>query len=163
MIESNKDQHLDNEIAAFTDQLLNGETSASLAATSESQELRQLQETIILLKQAVDADQPQADFAKHLRQELAAQWRRQQNGQQRGLLDKVRDGLRALENPRTAGSAALVAALVLMMIVLVFTSPAVSEPLEGTALGDSALLPIVLVIGAFVIGVIAWSIWRKKD
>ena len=69
-------QHPDDELAEFTDQLLEGDAPETLEMTAHDRDLLALQEVIVRLKRAFDAGQPSDIVAGRIRDVLVAEWHR---------------------------------------------------------------------------------------
>ncbi len=123
----------DEELAAVTDALLNGQTSVQFS--DGDQELGMV---IRLIYQTIAPNQPTtADFEQRLTARLISEWDRTYE----------RPRLRLLDHPLMRVAAAAAAVVLILAVVLVLAVPAASRPVTGTALP----LNVVIAVAALAL------------
>ena len=132
---------LDEELAAATDALLNGQEPISFSGENE-----ELAEVVRQLHRVIDPDRPLAtEFERRLTQRLNSEW------------DRVyTPPLRLLDRPlvRVGLAAAVVLVLGAMLLLMTPDSP---EALQGTAIGLNHAAALFVLGGVLVAGtVLAW-------
>ena len=161
----------DDELAEFTDQVLSEDMPESLDAVTQDQELLELQRIVVHMRQAFGADQPDEAMAERIRTNLVREWNRLGPGPGVRMdtvspLDRLSRGLSIRR--LTRGQAYAFSLLVMMVVVgvlVVLLSPDTSTgpTLPGAAQGESGLLPVVLVLGIALAGVLWWLIRRGRS
>ncbi|MEW5871925.1 MAG: hypothetical protein AB1894_21835 [Chloroflexota bacterium] len=171
MVEYNdlKPQRLDDLLAEFTDRLMSMNASEDLPLDSQDQELKALQETVILLKRALADERPSPVMAERIRRSLSVEWKRADRKYQKapGLVDRAKDFLGSLgqsvQHSRQRSFALSFAAVaVLVVLVVLLAAPELVEPITGVAWGSEEWVPAVIILLAlFVLGLL-WLL-RSKD
>ena len=135
---------LDDELAAFTDSLLAGENIPAPAELEElAQVVRQLSAVI------APAEQPGQAFRERLTQRLNREWTLQHERRTRFRYSR-----------RLVQLAAVMAVVLGAMIVLLLDSE--DKPVQGTALGSTS--GVVVIVAVLAVGALAifWFYQRRK-
>lgn len=157
-------RRLDDEFAAFTDRLLSGELSGSKEMSTQDQELRELQETARRLHRSFESARPDSAVAERIHDNLVAEWREaglgtQSDSSRRGWLR----GSVSTRRQRPVYALAMAAAIVLLGILATFLIPATpAASLTGAAGADGKGLWLIFALGIVVVGIVWWSIRRKR-
>jgi len=159
--ETAQDRRIDDELAAFTDQVLARQADDEPQLAPEHEDLRQLQETVLRLKRVRTASQPSPDFAARLRALLKQEWQR--NGprpqpaspQPASLLQKVRRFFES-SRPRMLALQFAAIAVVLLVVALFVTPLSGGAPLTAAAGVGAVLKPVVLVLGLLLALLVIW-------
>jgi hypothetical protein len=167
------DHKLDDQLADFTDQLLNGETPVDLSeGGSDNQILSELLQTVAYLAAAFGEQEVDQEVASRIEKNLLLEWH--QTGEKedhsgfwpwlRGLIDQEKSLYRTNRNRKAAYSLAFVSLTVIIMVVAVSIlmpgSPG-TDHLVGTASGYG--LPLgTLIIFAAVVGLGYLFIRKRK-
>jgi len=162
------DQNLDDQLAAFTDRLLAKEGSEGDLDLSPNPELRELQETLVLMKMAAGDTQPGQDMADRIRNNLVAEWRESGIEKQPvSLWERVRQfspfhktaWQSTVSRQRTFALSFAVALAAVVVAAVFVVSPSTEINLLATAGGQFAFL------GTIVVGIIAGAImlWARRS
>ena len=160
-----EDRRLDDQLAAFTDQILDRNTTGEPELAPEADELRKLQEVVIRLKRAGATNQPSPTFAAKLRAVLNQEWLRSgakpqpARSAQTGFLRKVLQDIGQYferTQPRILALQFAAAAVILLLVGLLIAPPDSGAPLTGTAGLEAVIWPIVLVLGVLAIILVVW-------
>lgn len=153
------DQRLDNQLAEFTDRLLQGAKDVSLS--TQDAELRALQNTVKMLKTAVVDDQPSQEVAGRIGASLQREWQKQHPVRKNDdALASFKQFLRRPGRVAPRTFALGFAAMFVLALVIFYLSPALSSPPTGTAGGSSGLIPLAAIVVVVVVGLI-WF-WRSR-
>lgn len=172
---SNTPQPDDARLAEFADSLLSGHDVEQIEMATDSQELRELQHTVLRLTQAFGTapDQPDPAMAERIRANLIAEWQRSMGrqttstraaGEQKSTLQSWLDRLfpRTLSGRRSY-SMALAGASLVALIVLAFVIT--TQPESGTGASgstDNATLPLLIAAGLVLVGAtVLWFLSRE--
>jgi hypothetical protein len=164
MDERNKDQ----ELVRFTDELLSAEDAGSVDI-SQDPELRSLQETVVLLRQALSDETPDPQMAARIHANLQAHWEdTHSQAQERaeggipfwGNFSEFFQSLfRSRQNRTLAYGLAVV--LVLLFLWVAFLDEEAGAGLKATAGGVDLLYPLLVTGGLLVVVLLVW-LWRSK-
>ncbi|GAP13660.1 hypothetical protein LARV_01415 [Longilinea arvoryzae] len=170
MLEYRPDDHLlDEKLAEFTDQLLNQERGEALPPLAEEENLQQLQETVVQLKQSGLSDHPEVQFSARLFSVLQREWKRfgpkpgpvrnSSSPDQPEPFGQIRNTLRKITE--TWGRQIVFGLTALMLLVLLFLPKDV--PLTGSSGTSTGLLPVEWIVGVFCIGLLIWLLSKKQN
>lgn len=145
---------INEELANFTDSLLDGEKTARFDAPGADRELGRLQETVKAFARLAPGRDPDLVMKNRIRSKLVAEWKA--NGPRvRGAAS----GWRSSGQLRQIYATASVLVIAILVMVVVLVAPAFGEGSPGAAqIGGGAIA--ILLLGA---GVIAFVIWRKQN
>lgn len=161
----------DDELAEFTDQVLSGDMPESLDAATQDQELLELQRVVVHVRQAFGADRPDEAMAERIRSNLVKEWNRIGPGPGVRMdtvspLDRLSRGLglhRLTRGQAYAFSLLVVIVVVGVLVALLSPDTSTGPSLPGAAQGESGLLPLVLVLGIALAGILWWLIRRGQS
>lgn len=141
--------NIDNELAALTDRLLNGED------VSVSENVQDLAEVVRQLQQVIQPDRPPDPvFQERLTQRLKQEWSQRQH------VRHTRPRWRTNHFVRWGALAAAVLGVVLV-IGLLFGGVG-DDPAQGTAAGSLDLVVAVIVLGVVLVGGIMIFWWQQR-
>jgi hypothetical protein len=165
-------QHLDDELARFTDSLLDDRDSEMLEATAQDQELSELQQTAVRLKRAFESDEPDKAMARRIRANLVKEWHDASPGARQGSGSLWQRWQRSLTLPRLASQqvyafSAFIVIMVAGVLILVLspdTSGGGNLPGSAGSLGELPpfVLPVTLVLGVALAGVVGWFVRQRR-
>jgi hypothetical protein len=169
MSEYLEDRRLDDQLADFTDRLLNHESGDNTQSFSQDEALEKLQKTILQLEHASgEGNQPDSQFATRLRTVLLEEWRRTTSGRKtepakgthflQGLSQQFKDLFRVRHTQTLFLRFGMVAVGVL--VLLLFILPVNNGEITGSAGLGSLGWPVIVVFGILCIGII-WLLRRK--
>jgi len=159
--ETTQDRRINDELAAFTDQVLARDASGEPQLAPEHEDLHQLQEMVLRLKRVRTAGRPSPDFAARLRALLNQEWQRNGPRHQPAsppgarFLQKVRRFFEQ-SRPRMLALQFTAIAVVLLLVALFATPLSGDAPLTGAAGVDAVLKPVVLVLGLLLALLVIW-------
>lgn len=163
---SSQPENLDDKLAEFADQVLNGQVSPLAGLDDEDEEMRTLAQTVMRLNEQFDSDQPGSEMAERIKARLITEWHRT-NPVVQTAAPKLRWWQKLLQNrPSSYGQQQVfpfaLAAIVVVVLVAVLLSPlSMDGTLPGTAeMGESALI-IALLLGAVLVGALFWFSRRR--
>jgi hypothetical protein len=154
MNESQDERRRDEELAAFTDALLEGEPEACARPP--------LAGTVERLARTLGPQPVPARLRRRLRQRVAADW----PGLHRPLSQRLRRWLGSLGQPRLRWAYAVAGVLVVVAVAAALLLPADGLEITGTALGQmdaTTLIVIVALVCTLASGLlIAWFLSRRR-
>lgn len=161
---------LDDQLAEFTDQLLAMEAGQEPNIHAQDPELVELQETVILLREAIGGKLPEKQTANRIRANLIVQWNilglGKEDRQKDSWIEKLRQRFRAIPPPKPRNAAlSLVAAAIILAIFVVLLTPELDGDLVGTS-GMAELptwAPIVAVLVLLILALVWWFIRSRKQ
>ena len=165
-----EDQDRDKRLAEFTDKLLSGEVS--IVSSTRDSELRDLENTVVLLKKVLLDEQLSPEMAGRIRQNLAAAWSAthpqvksvpvSRNNWLANLQKRV--DLRALfAGRRTAPQNfawSFATVVVIILAAILWLNPDMGGQ-PGTVLGPGNWLPAILLLIAVGLGLILFFRSRR--
>lgn len=148
-----EEQRRDDELAAFTDALLND-------AQTEEAGRPPLSDTVEMLARALAPQPPPAHLRSRVRRCVSAEWSKPRAT----LGQRLRDLAGPLGQPRYRWAWAAVAALAVVAIAAALILPIGPGQTVGTAVGeiDATALVIILALLAAVGAVAAWIASRRR-
>jgi hypothetical protein len=162
------ENHLDDQLVKFTDRILETERSDGELDLSTQDELRALQETVILLKKGILESEPDQEMADRMRANLVSEWRASRQTEVRETLwERVRRMNPFQRSSWQSSSSArrnlamsfAVAAVIIVIGFIIFSPPLPSgQPAAAFGAGKFVILFVGVVAGLFLI----WTI-RRKD
>ena len=166
-------ENVDNLLAEFADRVIDGKQSEIPEVTTQIEELRDLQEVVVSIKQAFGDRQPDEEMAKRIRANLAAEWRRagldvpavpiwQRLWQQ---IAGDRSTWRSTSARRRSYALVLAgaAAVILLVALPLYLSSPTGETVTGAAGTVDSLIPVIVVLGFVLVGgVVWWMLSRRK-
>jgi hypothetical protein len=156
MNESQDERRRDEELAAFTDALLEGEPEAEACARPP------LVGTVERLARALGPRPVPSRLRRRLRQQIAADWPQLR----RPLGQRLRRWLGSLGQPRLRWAYAVAGVLVVVAVAAALLLPADGLEITGTTLGQmdaTTLLIVVGLVSALALGLlIAWFLSRRR-
>lgn len=160
-----EDRRLDDQLAAFTDQVLDRSAAGEPELVQEADELRKLQEVVLRLKRAGETGQPSPAFAARLRAVLSQEWLRSgaksqparsaQAGFLRRVLQQIEQYFRHTQ-PRILALQFAAVMVVLLLVGLLITAPGSGAPLTGASGLDAAVWPVILFLGVLAVILVVW-------
>ena len=157
-------QHHDDELAEFADRLLASDAPETLEMATKDQELLELQQTALRLERAFGSAQPDQAMAARIWANLKKEWRQHKRDSRASADSQWRRsfGFRRLAR-RQATAFALLAAVVAVVASILLLAPGAptGDTLPGTAEGQSGLLPVIVLLGFALAGVLGWLAWRR--
>lgn len=164
-----ENRRLDDQLANFTDRLLNHESGDKLQLSDQDETLEKLQRTIVQLKYAGGVEaQPDPEFSAHLHAILLEEWRKMEAARKvnpakgqcflQSLSQQFKDLFSVKRSQTLSLRFGIVAIGVLLLLLLVL-------PLDNGAITASAGLgslgwPVIVGLGILCIGII-WFLLRK--
>jgi len=143
----NQEKQLDQELAAFTDSLLEGQPMTGPARPS-------LADTVEMLARTTKPQTLPASLRSKVKQRISTEWDRQHLPLHQRLSSLVPSGRGRRWIPVSVVILALLAIAALII-------PLDTMPTPGTALGDTAVLPIMLLaLAAILVGI--WLVIRHR-
>jgi hypothetical protein len=151
--ELSDEQKLDEQLAAFTDQVLSkDEVVEMMEDSSQQDEFIKLQKAVLRMKSATRQAYPGVDIRERIRNHLLAEWEADKKSKFSGLKDWF--GLQKFPAISLAGG--FVVVLVLGFLLIFWPSPK-DIPLGAAAGGGPAsLMPLFIFIGVSVVAFILW-------
>ena len=152
------DPTMDESLAEFTDRLL--AQDKSIAPEAQDPELRDLEETVVRLKQVITDIEPDPQMASNIKGRLLDEWKKIHRftsapqpaaNQRRTWLDYLNElKWRFAARPRSLalGFAAIAAAALLAILLL---SPTTPGGLMGTAGGSGAYSGLLIALAVFIL------------
>lgn len=163
-------RHLDDLLAEFTDRILSMEEVERVSFSTQDPELRALEETALLLRKVVGVQRPSKALSERIRANLVAEWQgsevsprsRYQTDQRltRNWLHRL--GWRSNLRTRRNLALGLVSIVAILVVAVLFFSPAVGSNLTGTASGQASLIAIILVLVIAAAAVIYWILTSRR-
>lgn len=146
-------QKLDEQLAAFTDQVLSeDEVVEMMEDVTQQDEFIKLQKTVLRMKSATRRAYPGVDTRERIRTHLLAEWKADSKLKVSALKDRL--GLQKFPAITLAGGFALV---VLLGFLFVFWPSPEDMPLGATAGdGPASLIPFFVFMGVAVVAIILW-------
>jgi hypothetical protein len=141
------------ELAAFTDVVLNGEPV-------EGQSRPPLAETVERLALVLERRPPPTRLRQRIRRSVAAEWPRRQPT----LEERLRKLLRALASPRYRWAWATAAGLLILVLVTTLFFPTGVQEITGTVVGDIDPGVVAVALGAslVIVLVVIWIRERRR-
>ncbi|MBN2145779.1 MAG: hypothetical protein JW726_00265 [Anaerolineales bacterium] len=166
------DPRLDEQLASFTDQLLNGTTQGEGWEPEDARlrlYLQKLQQTVVQVHSMIGTMEPDRELNSRIKKQLVSAWYEVKSPPQarsvwqrlRGIFLPEGQGWKSSRGARQAQVLRLAVAAVAILLLLAIFVPGIGSALEGTALGRGGILPIGLLV-ILVIGVGLW-LWRGKS
>jgi len=143
---SKEEQRKDQELASFTDALLNG-------GAVDVGERPPLADTVEMLARVLHPQRPPESLRHRLRQRIAAEWERKEPRPRGRLLPTFR-----LSAGRRIWAG--IAALALLAVLALLTTPYTGEAV-GTATGGSWSIALIAAVALLVGLLIGWAISRR--
>ncbi len=168
--EKHRSPHIDNQLADFTDTLLSKDGEDKVELSTQDQEVRELQETVVRLHRAIGSDAPSKELARRIHTRLADEWKEAELNAsaetfwQRWLkrLFPPRSTWQSSSRRQRRTALAAVATVILIAIILLPFSSYGDSVLTGSAGGDDGLLPAFVVVGGVIGLILLWQSTRKK-
>lgn len=166
MMTETEDKQLDDQLAEFTDRLLEKGEADGPGLSADNQELRVLQETVVSLKKELAHPHPDMAMAARIRAGLVLEWRKlarkRRPGQTRseGWLERIRNIVLGRGQPRMALGFA--AALVVVLIAAWLFIPDLGGNLTGTAGVQGEFAPLLLLASLVVLVILIWLAFRRR-
>jgi hypothetical protein len=165
-----EDHRLDDQLADFTDRLLNHESGDNPQSSTQDEALKKLQETVLQLKRASgEVTQPDPAFAARLRAVLLEEWHKMESGRKaesakgphflQSFSEQFKDLFRVRHTQTLLLRFGMVAVGVL--VLLLFILPINNGEITGSAGLGSLGWPLVVVLGTLCIGII-WYFRRQN-
>jgi hypothetical protein len=163
-------QELDNELAAFVDQLLD-QTSGDKAVfgLASDLEVRKLQEAVLMLNNSLKANQPDPVLSQRIRKNLVKNWTGPISQNNSSFWARLRrrplpeqPAWHSTGNARRTQALRLVFATITILVLVAIFMPKIGTALTGTAINTDSLLPILLVAGVILVAAILWFANRGK-
>lgn len=162
----NAENH-DEELATFTDSLLDGKTDVA-HTTSPDSTLQSLEATVLRINATLGDASPPTDMARRIRANLEKEWQ-QSDMKQPSLISRLVSSLsgnsgwqsRRQRRTFTAGIAVAVLAAFALVFTFALSGGTSGSGLEGTAQGQfplAILLPVVALLG----GLLWWASRRDS-
>jgi hypothetical protein len=143
------DRLQEEHLADFTDRILSDRDEQEWAEVAVNDiELAELEQTVVRMKHAVDAAQPDAATSQRIRAHLLAEWKKPRAAPTFSWF-----------RGRLALAGGLALGIVLVGAGLLFNSSGV--PLTGTAIGSVDGSPFFIVLGLILIIFLLWIERRK--
>ncbi len=162
-------KELDDQLASFTDQLLDHQEAELTETSMQDQQLHELQEMVVRLNNAFGASRPDKATAKRIEAHLVKEWHRFEK--QARPVSLVQSWLQSLISGRQKWhsttkrrhvSALALAAMAVALLVLVF--PLLSqtkETLAGAVSGPQGLIFLLPVLG-LALGGVLWLLLQRR-
>jgi hypothetical protein len=140
------------ELAAFTDVVLNGEPV-------EGQSRPPLAETVERLALVLERRPPPAGLRQRIRRSVAVEWPRRQP-----TLERLRKLLRALASPRYRWAWATAAGLLILVLATTLFFPTGIQEITGTVVGDidPGVVVVALGVSLVIVLVVIWIRARRR-
>jgi hypothetical protein len=150
------DQHLDDELAEFTDRLLSSGDEIKAQKTVNDDSLTELKRTAIRMKTAARMARPSASVSARIRARLLREWKEQSAQPKRLAFFK------ALFEPMSVPRFAMLGGTVILLLlsVVIFIVPTTS-PLPGAAVSVNTWAPLFIFFGIVLIILIFWFDRRR--
>jgi hypothetical protein len=162
-------RHLDDLLAAYTDQLLSGEEPERPAPSIQDRELRGLQEMVLRLWQAFGVDRPGSAMTGRIYENLVAEWH------ETGLENQAKPFWKRPGHPGKSPRSWLPAgdwrrgytlALAVVVVVLVgsvlYFMPDGGGTLPGAARSEGSSALLIITLGVLFGGMVWWLIRRNR-
>jgi hypothetical protein len=169
MTDQNKNEHLDEQLASFTDELLNTKDSRPPQLSADNKELRDLQEIVLLLKRTTEANHPTREAHLDIHDKLTSEFNQLtiEDPKTHSFTTRAVKEFKKLfspyKSPQRRGSFVFVIAITIIIVIAFFISPTVDQSVSGTARWTGDLIPAALVVFVAAIGaIILWNRRRKK-
>lgn len=170
---SNKNRQLDNQLADFTDMLLNQNAGSEIEVESHNQELLELQKTVLRLAHAFEDEAINETVTRRIKSGLLAEWPNTIRGKtkkrtQQPWWERIFSGFpsrKSFRNRRAYGLAYATLAAILIFVVLSIFFPefVTGNHLTGTALGEGIPLQALLTLGIIVVGLVVYWLFQRKN
>ena len=159
----------DDELAAFTDQLIDGNLQIEPDSIEDTDEHRGLKQTIALLHEGTSLDLPDGNTRDSIYSKVTAEWNKTMRAEGKREKKTIKLGLpkvkREIWTPRRQREwAVLIAFAVVIFGAVVVISPYISsggQNLPGTAVGISDFSKVLFLIAAVAAGIALWLVSRK--
>jgi hypothetical protein len=156
-----EDRRLDDRLAEMADKIIDNDSLEHLDLSGLDPEERQLTETIIQLKQAFKASQPDGAMAKRMRSEIMAEWQKSKKDEQPEPKSSRVPKTDWFPRFKLSLAWGIMAAIVLI-IGVVYTIMLPGQITYTAAAGNTLNLDFILLLtGAILIALIVWLIRRK--
>ncbi len=160
-----EDPLLDEQLAEFTDQVLNQAEAETIPTITEEEETLRLQQVIVQLKQAGLDARPDAKFSSHLRAVLQKEWLRfgpkpAVVSDPPGFFHQLKNILEKVFTLNRGREFAFGLAVVVMLLILLLLPE--NAPLGGAAGTKGALRPVELGMGLVCLGLLVWLLMKKN-
>ncbi|MBN2547586.1 MAG: hypothetical protein JXB15_00390 [Anaerolineales bacterium] len=161
-----EDKQLDDQLAEFTDRLLEKGQADRPGFSVDNQELRALEETVVCLKEELVHPLPGVAMAARIQARLVSEWRKAQRSrrpfQDRGesWLDKLRNIWLGPGQRRLA--LGLTTFLVVALVAAWLLIPNVGGNLTGTAGVEGELAPFIIILLLMGLIILIWLALRRR-
>jgi len=149
MTETFDEKQLDDQLAAFTDLVLSNENETTMKASNATDELAELQKTVLRMKSAASKARADSKASARIRSRLMVEWKKEQ--QAKRAADKGFHWNWNMPRLALAGGFA-----VLMLVGIASLLPKGITPLTATAGGLRQWSPFLILAGILVIVIILW-------
>ena len=157
------DRQLDEELAEFTDRILEAGKPEEVGLAEHNPVLRELEKIVLNLQRAWKAVQPDEALDENLRSRIKAEWRGQKSTQAKpGLTLRGKTGWRSAWSLQRLVALRLTAALVVLLIVALFFLPSLGTLLPAAAEGQIGVLLVVLLVLGLAGLLVLWLKGRKS-
>lgn len=143
---------LEERLADFTDQLMDGEMPADGRASVPDQAFEELRETVARARRGFQARQPDPTLRNRIRARLAAEWRK--SGPQ---VQTEKKGWILPEKKKQLFVLRLTMVMAALAVLAGFVAPKVDGVLSGASQNKGAALIIVGVVLVILVLVLFWS------
>jgi hypothetical protein len=163
MTRDNQSTDHDERLAAFANQVLDGEVNdpSTLSAIGPDPEMRALAETILRLSRAFPNEGPDPASAKRIRARVVSRWRDERQKKARWFKFLRPEWLIQFRRPQFVVAVAMVAVIGFLFVVIPYLS-ASGDPITGTAGAGSSLNIITWIILGILVVLTAWLLRRKS-
>lgn len=164
----NNDRLIDEQLATFTDNILNGTAKGNEDLSTTNNELHALQKTVLRLKNTFPEDGPSDEAIQRMRQNVIQQWKKQQESKSsQNFLTKF---LSTLQFPRQkwqsqrhrrrrALTFSAAAAAFLLLLISPFVNRVGSPQLAAS--GQSLTFSLLILLGGSI-GFAVWFYMRRR-
>lgn len=157
--------NLDDQLANFTDRLLDSESPQALDELhTENNNLRQLAETVVMLKQTLQACQPDQATANKIHSVLMAEWHQTRldthvDKNSESIWQRLSNFFRHSFRGQPAFSLSVITLVMVALLTVWFLFPT-GESLPGAATHANKI-PVIILAGLVIVLVAVWT-WRKR-
>jgi hypothetical protein len=163
---SSQPKTLDDKLAEFADQVLNGQVSPLAGLDGEDEEMRTLAQTVMSLSEQFDSDQPDSEMAERIKARLLTEWHRTNPVVQTAAPNlrwwqKLLASRPSSYGQQQALTFALAVIIVVILVAVLLSPLSMDGTLPGTAeMGEGALI-VALLLGAVLVGALFWFSRRR--
>jgi hypothetical protein len=165
----NRQQYLDEMLAAFTDQALNANQDQPIQPATNDAELLALEQMVLRIQKNLASRVPEKETARRIRLRLEQEWHLEQK-RARGKPPADSFGIRRLlkgwggkskvQRQRTLAFGLAFACMVLVVALVIFL-PSAAPPQSGAAGMGTDWMPMAMIILVVAVGMAIW-LWRSK-